>query len=74
MRKLTTLSRFDEKALCDVLDYFLFDDKEKDDFIQQYGEDYFNDEMILQLDLVDGDAESHIYYKVCYLMNELSHA
>lgn len=74
MRKLTTLSRLDEKMIRDVLDYFLFDDKEKDDFIRQYGEDYFDDEMNLQLDLVDGNAESHIYYKVCYLMNELSHA
>jgi hypothetical protein len=71
MRKAIVLTSLDVKALTDIFEYLDCDDKEKDDFKEQYGEELFNEQDELMLDQVPSPAKSHIYFLTEYMRNEL---
>lgn len=71
MRRDITLSYFEAKRLEDCLDYLLSDDKEKNDFKEQYGDEWFDENDDLIISEVSQSAKTHIYYKTVGLWNEL---
>lgn len=66
-----SLSHFEAKQLEDCLDYLLSDDKEKNDFKEQYGDEWFDENDDLIISEVSESAKTHIYYKTIDLWNEL---
>ena len=71
MKRMVTLNKTDEIILNDVLEYILCDDKERDDFLNKFGEEYFDDNMVLQLNEVCSKGKNHIYYKTEFLRHQL---
>jgi hypothetical protein len=75
MKKALVLSRNDARLLTDILDYFMrLDDREKNDFIEHYGLDAFNEYDILDHNKVGHLGSSHIYYKLSLLEKSLLEA
>lgn len=71
MQKRVVLNRHDEVLIDDICNYILMLDKEKEDFIEHYGCDWFNEHDVLELHEVDSKAKCHIYYKVEYIRQNL---
>lgn len=63
MKKQTVLNKIEEELILDLCEYLLCDDKERNDFIENFGHTWFNEYEILDLDAVPKDCRNHIYYK-----------
>lgn len=72
MDQRITLYDFEAKLLKDICEYINFDDKEKEDFINEHGEVCFNEHGVLEVFKIPRKAESHIYYKVEYFRQQLA--
>lgn len=71
MIKRITLGPLDSDMLTDIFDYVLLDDKEKNDFIENFGDHWFNEHDVLILEKVSRDAQNHIYFKVEFMRQSL---
>jgi hypothetical protein len=69
MRKLIVLDYKDKQLLNDVLEYFINDSREKDDFITNHSDNSFDeyDNLDHEHVLSHGTGSKHIYYKLSLL-------